>query len=69
MIELELMLANGEIRKYSEEENPDELKAVVLSLGALGVIVSVKLQVEKAFNLECTLYPMTVDEVQKCLIL
>ena len=61
--EIEMMLANGEIKTYSNEENSDEFMAVVQSLGALGIILTVKLQCEPAFNLEYTQYSKKLTDV------
>lgn len=63
VIEVEMMLESGEIKRYSNEENADQFKAVVLSLGALGVILTVKLQCGPAYDLERSQYPMKFDDV------
>ena len=59
-----MMLANGEIKTYSNEDNSSEFKAVVLSLGCLGIILVVKLQCEKAFNLEQIEYAAKLEDVR-----
>ena len=51
VLELDLMLASGEIRTYSASTST-EFGAVLCSLGCLGLILSMKLQCEPLFHLE-----------------
>jgi hypothetical protein len=68
------MDAQGKIRKYSKTENlNDDFYAVVVNLGCMGIILSIKMQCEKAFNLEQIEYPAKLEHVcimsfllQKC---
>lgn len=55
------MLASGEIRTYSDRN--DELKAVLCSLGCLGIILSVTVQCEPVFKLEQTEFPAKLEDV------
>ena len=48
---LTLVDASGEIRTYTEDDDPDQLRLVTVSLGALGVIVDVEMQCVDAFDL------------------
>ena len=45
------MLANGEVMRCSKQENPDTFKAALVSLGALGIILTLKIQCEPSFRL------------------
>lgn len=56
-----MMLASGEIRTFTNEQS--ELKAVACSLGALGIILTVKIQCEKLFKLEQIEYSAKLDDV------
>ena len=62
---MDMMTAAGEILHISKEENPELLPAVVLGLGALGIILSVTFQCEPAFNLHLKQYPAALKDVSK----
>lgn len=51
VLELEMMKADGEIITCSKDSNPELFQAALLSLGALGIILNVKLQCEPSFLL------------------
>lgn len=55
------MLASGEIRTYSDRN--DEFKAVLCSLGCLGIILSVTVQCEPAFKLDQTEFSAKLEDV------
>jgi len=62
------MLADGDLMTLSCNDADDEIfQAARLSLGALGIIVSLKLQCEPAFNLQQITYLSTLDDVRLCL--
>ncbi|XP_076451035.1 L-gulonolactone oxidase-like [Babylonia areolata] len=63
VVAMDLMMASGEIMHISKEENSELLPAAVLSLGALGVILTVTLQCEPAFRLHQTQYPAKLQDV------
>jgi len=63
VIEVEMLLASGEIQIYSQEKNSDMFPAVLCSLGCLGIILTVKIQCEKAFRLEQIEYPAKLEDV------
>jgi len=48
---LELVLADGSVVQCSADENPDLFRSARVSLGALGIVSAVTLQVEPAFAL------------------
>lgn len=52
IIGLKIMLANGRTVSCSAEQNLDLFRAALVSLGALGVILEVSIQVVSAFNIE-----------------
>lgn len=51
--EIEFVNGLGEIMQTSLSENPKLFKAMLCSLGALGIITKMTIKCEKAFNLEC----------------
>ncbi|MCS6905768.1 MAG: D-arabinono-1,4-lactone oxidase [Bacteroidia bacterium] len=53
VIEITLITAKGEIVTCSNEKEPNLFKAAQVSLGTLGIIALVKLQLVPAYNLEC----------------
>ncbi|CAL1541329.1 unnamed protein product [Lymnaea stagnalis] len=63
VVNLELMKASGEVITINEEVNSELLPAAALSLGSLGVIISVTLQCEKAFRLHCKQVTNTLQNV------
>ncbi|KAL8614381.1 hypothetical protein ACOMHN_007719 [Nucella lapillus] len=63
VVALDLMMASGEIMHISKEENSELLPAAVLSLGCLGVILTVTLECEPAFNLHQHQYPAKLQDV------
>ena len=54
--EVTLMKADGDVITVSRETDETTFLAACVSLGALGVILSVKVQCEPAFHLEQTRY-------------
>ena len=59
------MLSDGETLTLTRNDDDKDLfQAACLSLGALGVIVSVKLQCEPAFRLQQVTYAAKLDEVR-----
>ena len=58
------MTADGEVMTLSRDRDADMFTAACLSLGALGVILTVTVQCEKAFNLSQTQYSTKLDDVR-----
>jgi L-gulono-1,4-lactone dehydrogenase len=54
VVSLKLIDSNGNIHVTSKTQNPDLFSAAKCGLGAIGVILEVSLECEKAFNLELT---------------
>lgn len=52
VLSLKITLANGKTETCSPTQNPDLFRAALISLGALGIIVEITLQVVPAFTLE-----------------
>ncbi|KAK3727192.1 hypothetical protein RRG08_047485 [Elysia crispata] len=65
VVDLELMLSSGEIIKVSNTENAELLPVVSLSLGSVGVILSITFQCERAFNLHWKQYPDTLGNLHQ----
>ncbi|EDV28833.1 uncharacterized protein TRIADDRAFT_18858, partial [Trichoplax adhaerens] len=63
VLEIELLLANGELMVCSRHQNKEIFLCALCNLGALGVVVSIKLQCEKSFKLEQQQSSCTLDEV------
>ena len=59
---LELVLADGSVRRCSAEEDPDLFAAARIGLGALGVLATVTLQCEPAYALAAAEAPATLDD-------
>ena len=68
VVDLELTLSSGEIIKVSNTENAEILPVVSLSLGSVGVILSITFQYERAFNLLWKQYPDTLELVSFCFV-
>ncbi|WP_031073810.1 D-arabinono-1,4-lactone oxidase [Streptomyces sp. NRRL WC-3742] len=60
---LEIVLADGSVRRCSPTENPRLFEGARLGLGALGVITALTFAVEPAFLLTAHEQPMPFDEV------
>ena len=59
------MRGDGHVTKLSRDDDDNEtFRASTLSLGALGVVVSVTLQCERAFSLQQLTYTATLDHVR-----
>ncbi|KAJ8327117.1 D-arabinono-1,4-lactone oxidase [Batrachochytrium dendrobatidis] len=58
VLELRLVIANGEILTLSRESSPDLFLAALCSLGCLGVITRVKLQVVSAYQIKSIQKPI-----------
>ena len=52
VIELALMLANGQVVRCSKASNLDLFRAALVSLGALGIITEVTFKADQFFNIE-----------------
>ena len=64
VLELCLMLSDGKVMTLTcNDEDKELFQAARLSLGALGVVVSLKLQCEPAFNLRQVTYAAKLDDV------
>ncbi|MBD3629696.1 D-arabinono-1,4-lactone oxidase [Cyclobacterium sp.] len=53
---MEMIKANGEIRLFSEDSNPEEMKASVVHLGALGVVTRMRLRIQPTFTVRQFVY-------------
>jgi xylitol oxidase len=56
VVGLEILNANGDLVTLTRDANPDTFPGAVVSLGALGVVTSITLQVEPAFEVAQTVY-------------
>jgi len=61
-----MMCADGRLMKLSLNDNADVFYAALVSLGALGVIVSLKIQCEQAFRLHQVQYGLPLKDVRTC---
>ncbi len=57
------MAADGTVRELSPETNPDLLRAARVSIGALGILTEITLQVVPAFRLHKVEEPRPLEEV------
>jgi len=53
---LEMVTADGEIHTLNRKENAEELNAVVVGLGALGIVSKVNLEIQKSFQVRQDLF-------------
>lgn len=63
VVALEIMTSSGEVIECSEEVNRDIFYAARVSLGALGVILTITFQCEPEFKLERNTYPAKLQDV------
>ena len=69
VLELCMLLSDGELMTLRRhDDDADVFDAACLSLGALGVIVSLKLQCEPAFNLQQVQYSVPLKDVRTSVI-
>ena len=61
--ELQMVLASGEMLTVSKENDPETFPAAVLSLGAIGILVTVTLKCEPAFRLKQVQYAASLDDI------
>lgn len=66
LVSLEIMDSSGEIIEASETENREIFKAAQVSLGALGILTSVTIQAEPAFNMVTLEDVVPWDEILDC---
>ncbi|CAI2163959.1 9019_t:CDS:2 [Funneliformis geosporum] len=65
VVELTLLTASRGIINCSANENEDVFKASLCSMGALGIILKVKIQCESAFKLKSNQYSMKLNDILK----
>ncbi|CAB4422990.1 unnamed protein product [Rhizophagus irregularis] len=63
VIRLTLLTASKGIINCSADENDDVFKASLCSIGALGIILKVKIRCESAFKLESKQFPMKFNDI------
>lgn len=63
--EIEFISSTGEVILASKAESPQIFSAILCGLGALGIIVTVTLQCEAAYNLEAISYPISYEKIKK----
>lgn len=63
VVSLELMTASGQVIYCSREKNKEIFLAALCGLGAVGIILSLTWQCEKAFNLQETTKPLMLEEM------
>ncbi|XP_035224380.1 L-gulonolactone oxidase-like, partial [Stegodyphus dumicola] len=61
--ELDLMLSDGSVKKFSADRDKELFLAAVCSLGSFGIILRVSLQCEAAFNLQLRQYSLGLQDV------
>ena len=63
VVGMELVLADGSVLRCSADQEPEVFACARVGLGALGVVSTLTLQCEPAFNLHALEQPMTLGEV------
>lgn len=62
----EMITAAGEIKSFSKEKNPEEFDAMVVSLGAFGIITNITLRVEPTFQVRQDVYlNLSYDQLEQ----
>jgi hypothetical protein len=67
VLEVDLLCADGRLLTVNEENNADLFRAARIGLGALGIIVALKIQCEPAFRLHQVEYGLPLADVRKWL--
>jgi len=60
---IDLVAADGTVHTFSEDDDPDRLRAARVAIGSLGVISAVTVKTVPAFNLHRADRPMPLDRV------
>ena len=63
LLEMEVVLANGELKRLTREKDPELFSAFSVNVGRLGVLVSVTVRVEENSRTERHVKVMTADEL------
>lgn len=63
---MELMTADGNVHTISRDLDEDLYRAAVVSVGTMGIILTLTLQCEPAFNLEQKHIEVDLDDVSVC---
>eukprot|EP01137_Pigoraptor_chileana_P025351 Opistho-2@94729 len=64
VLALRLITADGVVLECSAANNPDVFECALLNIGSLGIVVSVTLQCERAFQLRAVSYPAKVAAIE-----
>lgn len=60
LVGVQIVTAKGEVLDWNEREHPDEMNAVRVSLGALGIVVKMTLRVQPAYKLHAKQYRLAI---------
>lgn len=63
IVSLDIALESGEVVTVSDTQNPELFKAVLIGLGAFGIIVRATVRAVPAFNLESRAYVVDFDKL------
>ena len=63
LLEMEVVLANGELKRLTRDKDPELFSAFSVSVGRLGVIVSVTVRVEENSRTERHVKVMSAEEL------
>ena len=63
LLEMEVVLANGELKRLTREKDPELFSAFSVNVGRLGVLVSVTVRVEENSRTERHVKVMTAEEL------
>lgn len=63
VVAIDLLTADGTLRRLTAEDTPKKLRAARVAIGSLGVITAVTLKTVPAFNLHRVDSPMPLDQV------
>ncbi|HSS93294.1 MAG TPA: D-arabinono-1,4-lactone oxidase, partial [Candidatus Dormibacteraeota bacterium] len=63
VVALSMVLANGDVARFSPDQDPEAFKAAQVGLGALGVLSTVTLRCVPAYNIHSVQEPRKIDEL------
>ena len=66
VLEIQLMRADGVLMRLNAKNDAEVFDAARVSLGAFGIIISVKIQCETAFRLQQITFGMPLTDVSNC---
>lgn len=64
LVGVQIVTAKGDVLDWNEQDHPDEMNAVRVSLGALGIVVKMTLKVQPAYKLHAKQYRLAIPDLE-----